>query len=195
MSTRAAGPRRAIIVARSQDLMDKRGLPKALDNAFVNFARAASDRHKKGAPLSPVDVMSISQDGVMRRVFTGEDAALQPRNAEASIAELDRTAPKTPDLSLLRLQPETKGAERVIIVMDGSSATTRQVSELRLLGSDLAARKGGSLQFFLSSDSCALWQPHAPQLRCVELGALPQAEREKLLTETFTGFLNAAEVK
>lgn len=194
-STRAAGPRRTIIVARSQDLMDKRGLPKALDNAFVSFARTANDWHKRGAALSPVDVLSVSQDGVMRRVFTAEDAALQLQKAEVSISELDRTAPKTPDLSLLRLQPETKGAERVIIIMDGSSATTRQVSELRLLGSDLAARKGGSLQFFLSSDSCALWQPHAPQLRCVELGSLPQSDREKVLAETFTSFLNTAGTK
>ena len=132
----------------------------------------------------------------MRRVFTGEEAALQPQAVEASIAQFDRTAPKTPDLSLLRLQPETKGADRVLIIMDGSSATTRQVSELRLLGSDLAARKGGGgLQFVLSSDSCPLWQPHSSQLRCVNLGALRQSERERFLVDAFTSFLNPVGAK
>jgi hypothetical protein len=194
-STRAAGPRRTIIVARSQDLMDKKGLPRALDIAFANFIKATNEQYKRGAALSPVDILSVSQDGTMRRLFTAEDAALQPQSIESKLALLDRTAPKTPDLSLLRLQPETKGAERVIIIMDGSSATARQVSELRLLASDLAARKGGSLQFYLSSESCALWLPYAPQLRCVELGALQSAEREKALGDAFTGFLNMAGAK
>jgi hypothetical protein len=194
-STRAAGPRRTIIVARSQDLMEKKGLPRALENAFGNFAKTANELYKRGAALSPVDILSVSQDGTMRRVFTGEDAALQLQSVESKLALLDRTAPKTPDLSLLRLQPETKGAERVIIIMDGSSTTARQVSELRLLASDLAARNGGSLQFFLSSESCTLWQPYAPQLRCVELGLLQPAEREKALGDAFTGFLNKAGMK
>lgn len=191
-STRAVGARRTIILARSQDLMDKPGMPKALETAFSRFVEAAHGWHKQGAPLSPVDVLSVSQDGAMRRVLSAEEAALQPQAAAQSLAQIDRVAPKTPDLSLLRLQPETKGAERVLIIMDGSIATPRQVSELRLLGSDLAARKGGSLQFLLSTESCVLWQPHAPQLKCVEIGALRPSEREKILVEAFTGLLNPA---
>lgn len=194
-STRAVGPRRTIILARSQDLMDKRGLPKALETALVQFVKKAHELHKQGAALSPVDVFSVSQDGAMRRVFTGEEAALEPQLAEASIAQLDRTAPKTPDLSLIRLQPETKNADRVLIVMDGSTASARNASEVRLLGSDLAARKGGGLQFFVSSDSCELWKPMSQQLRCTDLGALRQSQRETMLTDAFTGFLNPAEGK
>src|SRR5262249_4839225 len=189
-STRAVGPRRSIILARSQDLMDKRGLPKAVETALAVFVKSAHDYYKRGAALSPIDVFSVSQDGAMRRVFTGEEAALQPQAVEQSIAQIDRTAPKTPDLSLLRLHPETKNADRVLIVMDGSSVTTRQVSELRLVGSDLAARKGGGgLSFYLSSDSCMLWQPHSLQLKCVDLGAMRQSEREAALTEALTKFL------
>jgi hypothetical protein len=195
ISTRAVGARRTIILARSQDLMDKRGLPKVLDDAFGNLIRTAHEWYTKGAALSPIDVLSVSQDGTIRRVFSGEDAALQPQIAEASIAELDRTAPNTPDLSLLRLQPETKDSNRVLIIMDGSTATARQASELRLLGSDLASRKGSTLQFFLSSDSCRLWQPQAPQLKCAELGSLRQSDREKILADAFTSFLNPVGAK
>jgi hypothetical protein len=171
-------------------MMDRPGMPKALEMALTRFIETAYGWHKQGAPLSPVDVLSVGQDGSMRRVLSAEEAALQPQAATQSLARIDRTAPKTPDLSLLRLQPETKGAERVLIIMDGSIATPRQVSELRLLGSDIAARKGGGLQFLLSTESCVLWQPHAPQLKCVEISALKQSEREKVLVEAFTGLLN-----
>jgi hypothetical protein len=188
-SIRAAGARRAIILARGQDLMDRPGMPKALEAAFSRFVDTAHGWHKQGAPLSPVDLLSVNQDGALRRVLSAEEAALQPQAAAQSLARIDRIAPKTLDLSLLRLQPETKGAERVIIIMDGSIATPRQVSELRLLGSDLAARKGGSLQFLLSTDSCVLWQPHAPQLKCVDIGGLRSADREKILVEAFISML------
>jgi hypothetical protein len=191
VGTRAVGPRRVILLARSQDFMNKKGMPKALDTALTRFLEAAIQAHKQGAPLSPIDVLIVSEDGTMRRIFTGEQMVLEPQTVQTSLADLDRTGPKVPDLSLLRLQPETKDAGRILLVMDGSLATARNASELRLLGSDLSSRPGGDLQFYLSSESCELWAPHSQQLKCVDIGALPQAKREQALISAFTSFLNA----
>ncbi|MGD9925167.1 MAG: hypothetical protein AB7V13_27530, partial [Pseudorhodoplanes sp.] len=194
VSTRAVGRRRVVILARSRDFMNKRGMPKALNNALSRFLEVAKQAYERGAPLSPIDFMIVSEDGTMRRIFTGEQTVLEPESVQASLASLDRTGPKVPDLSLLRLQPETKDAERIIIVMDGSLTTARNASELRLLGSDLSVRQGSGLQFFLSSDSCELWTPHSPQLICVDVGALPQGKREEIFLSAFAGLLNGAEL-
>lgn len=194
--TRAAGPRRAVVLARSQELMDKPGLSKALETAINRFVRTASEWHQKGAALSPVDVLSATQDGRLTPVLSGEDAALDPQKALMSYATMDRTAPRTPDLSLLTLSPETQGADRVLVVMDGSSADAKQVTALRMFGADLSARKGGgSLQFILSSNSCELWKPHSAQLKCVSLETLRQPDQVTVLAEALTSFLNPVRVR
>ena len=72
-----------ILIARSQELMDLSGFSRALDTALQNLIRTAADWHSKGAPLSPLDVVVISQDGSIRPVFSGEDAALNVKAAES----------------------------------------------------------------------------------------------------------------
>ena len=92
---------------------------------------------------------------------------------------------------MLRLQPETKAAAKVLMVMDGSALTARDASEVRLVASDLAARGGdNSLVFLLSSTSCGIWQPQAPKLVCEDVGAKAQQERVRMLTKAFVALLN-----
>lgn len=192
-STRAIGSRRAVVIARSQEFMNKRGVSRALTDALKFLVQQAHARYQRGAALSPVNVLSVRNDGTMEQLFTGEQAALTPQDVVQRINALDRTGPRTIDLSLLQTQPGIRDFSSLVVIMDGSIVNRRQVNQLKVLDADLKGAIGsGKLFFFLSSESCILWQPHAKHLTCVDLGSLRQRQRTTKLLTVLAGLLNPA---
>jgi len=190
-NTRAIGARRAVVIANGTELSSIRGMAKALRISLEKLINEAHARHKQGAPLSPLNVFSVRNDTSLEQLFTGEQAALDPKRAKNSLRKIDRTAPRTIDLTVLPYQPEIKGYDALVVVMDGSVFGSRQFRELKLIAEELKAKSDKNRLFFaLSSNSCSYWLPQAQNMNCAELQKMDFAQRVEHLLRIFSGLLN-----
>jgi hypothetical protein len=150
----ANGPRRVIIIANNQAL--QHGISTQVRKALLDLIEELDKQHRQNrAPLSPISVYTMNDEGGLRSLFTGEDAVEHKGAAKSGLNDIDTIAPATPDFADLGLRQEVReNADSVLIVMDGS-ATGDQYSSA---AANLARRFQdlGGLTFFIKAD-CGRW--------------------------------------
>lgn len=168
----AGGPRRVIVLANSQSVQ-RGNISNSLQNGLKAMVDSLNAEHRNRAPLSPISVYSMDNQEKLRPLFTGEDAARKPEAAKARLNDWDIAAPRTPDLTFLKDQPELREADRLILVMDGSLVTEANTGALFALARRLEG-EGGGVTFYITGN-CGGW-PNRNEVRGFDCVQLPQQD-------------------
>jgi hypothetical protein len=193
---RALGPRRAIVISMSPNLVNYGG-SAAVSQALKTFIDQISAEVARGAPLAPINVFLVNGEGEFKSLFTGEAAAFEAAKVKSQVEQTRETVvAATPDFRLLRLSPELRkeGAEnfdRVTIVMDGSAVSPENIDVLAGLTNRL--RNPESVNLLITSN-CNTWTQQNSNLRCAQL---PQdaGKRAELMVGVFSKFITPADAQ
>jgi hypothetical protein len=170
--SRAAGPRRLIVVAAGQQMINaNRAMRKAIETSLAGLVDSIDAAKKRGARLSPINIMFVRGDGVFEEVAKGEEAAFDPATTKQTIfSRQTNVTPETPDLILFERMPQAKDFDRIIIIMDGTTAGQTDRAGIRVV-QDWAGNLNRKVILLMTSASCPQWVPaQSPNLECHRIG-------------------------